>query len=123
MFSATLSNEARFAFNRGRFDSAVPLTPRDPASFGFNLPSTKAIKNLPLMAVVGLSAFGTFNDSPSFRREDVFQFQDNLSYIRGAHTFKFGANVLFTQMDIPSSDSIGEGGLPVCGSVQRHPIR
>ncbi|MCI0354575.1 MAG: hypothetical protein L0099_05990, partial [Acidobacteria bacterium] len=108
-FSSALTNEARFGFNRGVFDSAIPQNPRDPASFGFNLPSTKAVTNIPLVAIAGLSSYGTFNDSPSFRRENVFQFQDNVSWVRGRHTMKFGFNYLKTQMDIPSSDSIAEG--------------
>ncbi|HSA93318.1 MAG TPA: carboxypeptidase regulatory-like domain-containing protein [Terriglobales bacterium] len=109
LFSPTLTNEFHFGFNRGLFDSAIPVTPRDPASFGFVLPSTKAVSNMPLVAIAGMSSYGTFNDSPSFRRENVFQFQDNVNWVRGRHTIKFGFSYLKTQMDIPSSDSIAEG--------------
>jgi len=108
-FSSSLSNEARFGFNRGRFDSAVSEIVRTPATFGFNLPTTKAVHNMPLVALAGFTAFGTFNDSPSFRRENVYQIQDQMSWIRGKHALKLGANILKTQMNIPSSDSIAEG--------------
>lgn len=114
-FSPQLVNEFRFAFNRGRFDSAISLMPREPADFGFNLPSTKAIRNLPMVGVIGMSAFGTFNDSPSFRRENVFQVQDNVTLVAGNHNLKFGTNNLVTQMNIPSSDSIGEGAFLFVG--------
>ncbi len=108
-FTSAVSNEFRFGFNRGRFDSAISTDVRDPASFGFNLPSTKAVHNMPLMALAGYTAFGTFNDSPSFRRENTFQFQDDAAWLRGRHSFRFGVQVLRNQMNIPSSDSIGEG--------------
>ncbi len=108
-FSTSLINEARFGFNRGRFDNAISENVRTPESFGFNLPTTKAVNNMPLVAIAGFTALGTFNDSPSFRRENVFQFQDQVSWLRGKHSVLFGANILYTQMNIPSSDSIGEG--------------
>jgi hypothetical protein len=108
-FSNSLSNELRFGFNRGRFDSAISSIVRDPATFGFNLPSTKAVHNMPLIALAGYTAFGTFNDSPSYRRENVYQLQDNVTWTRGRHSLKYGAQILKNQMNIPSSDSIGEG--------------
>jgi hypothetical protein len=108
-FSSALTNEARFGFNRGRFDSAISGVVRDPSTFGFNLPSTKPVKNMPLIALAGYTAFGTFNDSPSFRRENTYQFQDNVAWMHGKHFIKFGAQILLNHMDIPSSDSIGEG--------------
>ncbi len=108
-FTTTFSNEFRFGFNRGRFDSAISAVVRDPASFGFNLPSTKAVHNMPLIALAGYTAFGTFNDSPSFRRENTYQIQDGVSWMYGHHSFKYGVQVLKNQMNIPSSDSIGEG--------------
>lgn len=121
-FSANLMNEARFGFNRGKFDNAISVNPRDPANFGFNLPSTKAVANLPLVAVLGFTAFGTFNDSAAFRRENVFQLQDNVTWIRGSHTLKFGTNILYTQMDIPSSDSIAEGAFLFVGAATGIPL-
>ncbi|MGH9603800.1 MAG: hypothetical protein ACRD24_15580, partial [Terriglobales bacterium] len=121
-FSSSLTNEARFGFNRGAFDSALPQNPRDPASFGFNLPSTKAVTNMPLIAIAGFSSYGTFNDSPSFRRSNTFQFQDNVSWVRGRHTMKFGFNYLKTQMDIPSSDSIAEGAFLFVGDSTNNPF-
>jgi len=108
-FTTTFSNEFRFGFNRGRFDSAISTIVRDPASLGFNLPSTKAVHNMPLIALAGYTAFGTFNDSPSFRRENTYQIQDNLTWMHGRHSLRYGVQILKNQMDIPSSDSIGEG--------------
>jgi hypothetical protein len=108
-FTSTFSNELRFGFNRGRFDSAISAIVRDPASFGFNLPSTKAVHNMPLIALAGYTAFGTFNDSPSYRRENTYQIQDNVTWLRGRHSIKYGVQILKNQMNIPSSDSIGEG--------------
>lgn len=122
LLSPTVTNEARFGFNRGRFDSALPLNPRDPADFGFNLPSTKAIINMPLVAIAGFSAYGTFNDSPSFRRENTYQIQDNVAWVKGRHTMKFGVNYLKTQMDIPSSDSIAEGAYLFVGDSTNNPF-
>jgi outer membrane receptor protein involved in Fe transport len=108
-FTTNFSNEFRFGFNRGRFDSAISTIVRDPASLGFNLPSTKAVHNMPLIALAGYTAFGTFNDSPSYRRENTYQIQDNLTWVHGRHSLRYGVQVLKNQMDIPSSDSIGEG--------------
>jgi hypothetical protein len=116
-FSSVFTNEARFAFNRGRFDSAISKIIRTPASFGFNLPSTKPEGNMPLIAIAGFTAFGTFNDSPSFRRENVYQYQDTLSYIHGKHAFKGGIDFDKTQMNIPRSDSIAEGAYLFVGAA------
>ncbi len=121
-FSSAFTNEGRFAFNRGRFDSAISKIIRSPASFGFNLPATKPQGNMPLIAIAGFTALGTFNDSPSFRREDVFQYQDTLSYIRGKHALKGGINFENTHMDVPSSDSIGEGAFLFVGAATGNPF-
>jgi hypothetical protein len=108
-FTTTFTNEFRLGFNRGRFDSAISTDVRDPASFGFNLPSTKAVHNMPLIALAGYTAFGTFNDSPSYRRENTYQLEDNLTWVHDRHSFRYGVQALKNQMNIPSSDSIGEG--------------
>ncbi|HYL12576.1 MAG TPA: carboxypeptidase-like regulatory domain-containing protein, partial [Terriglobales bacterium] len=93
-FTSTFSNELRFGFNRGRFDSAISTDVRDPASFGFNLPSTKAVHNMPLIALAGYTAFGTFNDSPSYRRENTYQIQDNVTWMHGRNSFRYGMQIL-----------------------------
>ncbi len=71
-FSPTLVNEARFQWNYYQFD----VTPNDPLG--------------PEMNIAG---FGFFNRDiflPSFSTQRHYEFADNLSYSRGAHTTKFG---------------------------------
>ena len=78
--ASTLSNhfvnEARFNYGRRK------------ATFESQIPGTA-------IQVIGSAFMGSNPFSPVRRTEERFQFTDNLNYIRGNHTFKFGGDANF----------------------------
>ena len=52
---------------------------------------------IPSIGISGYSGFGDNTEGPYTNRNKVFEFTDNLSWIRGRHSFKVGANIRFDQ--------------------------
>jgi hypothetical protein len=48
----------------------------------------------PQVVIGGIDSFGESQIIPQGRTQNVFQYGDTLSWVRGRHTFKFGADVL-----------------------------
>ena len=91
IFSPALFNSLRFGFNRV-YSTSDPIAPEGDAGpqFGLhNLPGTFAF-GLPPIRVSGYNLLGTSEWRPQFQVSKVFQLLDNLSWIRGNHSFKFG---------------------------------
>jgi hypothetical protein len=78
--ASTLSNHF---VNEGRFNYG-----RRKATFDSQIPGTA-------IQVIGSAFMGSNPFSPVNRTEERFQFTDNLNYIRGNHTFKFGGDISF----------------------------
>jgi len=79
----TLINEFVAGFNR--------------FTFSFNNPDPNASSNSPVilnLVTDPLNASPTVNNA---RKITIRQYVDNLSYVRGSHTFKFGTNLRFQQ--------------------------
>ena len=74
--SNTMVNEARFNFGRRKatFDSQIPGT---------------------AIQIIGSAFLGSNPFSPVNRSEKRYEFTDNLNWIQGNHTFKFGGDVAF----------------------------
>ncbi len=82
VFSPVLVNELRLSY--GRID------------FGFGLPGTtlaNPLYNQPAVSVSNLTGYGIPNNVPQGRFHDTYQFQDTLSWTRGKHFWKIGADV------------------------------
>ena len=65
-------------------------------SFGRNTPSFTPLADTGAPELVffdGTSRFGTWPGFPQGRVQNTFQFMDTLAYTRGAHNFKFGADL------------------------------
>jgi Carboxypeptidase regulatory-like domain/TonB dependent receptor len=94
--SNTLVNEARFNFGRRKatFDSQIPGA---------------------AIQVIGSAFMGSNPFSPVNRVEKRFEFTDNVNYIRGNHTFKFGGDLSF--IDIKASFQLNFPGLFNFGGV------
>ena len=103
-FSASLAstlsnrfvNEARFSFGRrhATFDSQIPGA---------------------AIQVIGSAYLGSNPFSPVDRTEKRYQLADNLNYIRGNHTFKFGAD--FNFIDVGARFDLNFPGLFNFGGV------
>jgi hypothetical protein len=74
--SNTTVNEARFNFGRRKatFDSQIPGT---------------------AIQIIGAAFLGSNPFSPVNRTENRYEFTDNLNWIHGNHTFKFGGDISF----------------------------
>jgi len=80
--SARALNEARFQFTRSRLGAPV----NDAAG--------------PAVNINGVASFGTATFSPTARDLDTFEAVDSVTYQRGAHSLKAGANFLLNRVDI-----------------------
>jgi hypothetical protein len=91
---SNLLNELRFGFNRDFAHSdpvGVQLGTSDAASFGLNgIPVGPNSSGLPPIEINGLQRLGTSPWRPQFQISQVWQVLDNLSWLKGNHSFKFG---------------------------------
>jgi hypothetical protein len=92
-FSPTLFNEARAAFHRRATLSVVPVNRTPLSSLGLTniIPDDPNASGPPRVDISGFTTFGNTIQGPQGRYDNTFQYLDNLSWIKGAHTFKFGA--------------------------------
>jgi hypothetical protein len=83
---ATLSsrtvNEARFQFTRGRLSA----------------PGNDLIG--PAVTIAGIANFGASTSSPVGRDNDLIQFNDSVSLIRGSHSLRVGADFMLNRLNI-----------------------
>ncbi len=121
VISATVINQARFSVNRISANPAVTsgLSPRD---FGINLANTNpAAAGLPSFAIAGFLGGGTAAlgdpQQPFVNRVNhVWQAANDLTWVRGRHSMKFGVDVRREAMTIaainrPNGDLTFSGGL------------
>ena len=76
--TANIVNQFRFGFGR----SQAQFTPNTPFPLG------------PQVNIAGVDSFGESNIIPQGRTQNTFQYGDTVSWVRGRHTFKFGADVI-----------------------------
>jgi hypothetical protein len=97
LFSPSLVNEFRFGF--GRSTPAFPINSTVPLG-----PTVRFLNGQ-------VATFGVWEGLPQGRLQNTFQYNDNVSWIRNAHTFKFGfegyrlqANSFFDALQRPLID-------------------
>ncbi|HKV60578.1 MAG TPA: carboxypeptidase regulatory-like domain-containing protein [Candidatus Acidoferrum sp.] len=78
-FNASVSNELRVAFNR--FANVTPAG-------NFSFPGLDSFPNL-IFFDLGLQ-LGPDSNAPQFTIQNLYQVIDNVSWVKGNHTFKFG---------------------------------
>lgn len=85
VLSPALVNTARFSFNRSDSENAFAYL-RDVD------PSLSFFPGRPLgqISVTGFFSLGPSRFGPSYSRQSLFQFTNDLSWVRGAHSLKFG---------------------------------
>jgi hypothetical protein len=91
---SNLLNELRFGFNRDYAHSdpvGVQLGTSDAAKYGLTgIPVGPNTAGLPPIEINGLVRLGTSPWRPQFQISQVWQILDNLSWLKGSHSFKFG---------------------------------
>lgn len=89
IFGPTLTNEARFGFNRIK----IRFTPNalfNPTDFGINEGINQPI-GLPQISITGFNFnIGGPAGFPQGRADTTFVLSDTLNYLHGSHSFKFG---------------------------------
>ena len=97
IFSPTLINDLRIGFNRYRVDYTLAgTTPTE--NLGVELGVANSNWNalqtaLPIFSPANYEGIGMSRSLPIFRRENVFEELDNVTWTRGAHTLKFGVDL------------------------------
>lgn len=108
-FSPNVVGEFRFGYKFLRvdkdIDSDVPSSEAN-ALFGLRVPPQDNVFGLPrflLSGGLGYIGLGGSSFQPNIKNTRTFQILENVSWIRGNHSFKFGADVRFDRSDITGS--------------------
>ncbi len=123
--SPTLVNELRFAVNRSASYFAIPTTTTSPSQLGFLTVTPDDPKGTapPLMTVTGNFNLGPNPQGPTKIHDMTYQYQDTLSWTKGRHDLKFGADLRWVQNNLNfdfynnGSFFFGQGG-SFTGSTQ-----
>ncbi len=93
IFSSAAINVARFSYNRIDAHPAVTSGLKN-EDYGINVPNTNALaQGLASITIAGFFNLGDAQQPFVKRINDVFQFTDDFTWIRGNHGLKFGAEV------------------------------
>ncbi|MGC8761852.1 MAG: carboxypeptidase regulatory-like domain-containing protein [Bryobacteraceae bacterium] len=112
-FRPNLLNEARFNFSRIRTVNNHPAYQIDPETMGFRYPGAG---NIPTVILSGLTTIGTSVSTDNLRRDNTFQFQEHVTYIRGAHAIRFGADVYRNRFSLRGDTNLN-GSFTFSGST------
>ncbi|HLJ46869.1 MAG TPA: carboxypeptidase regulatory-like domain-containing protein [Bryobacteraceae bacterium] len=91
-FGPNIVNEAVASFHRRDQPGVVPANTTSPASLGFTgiIPDDPSAAGPPFFNI-GSIVIGNTYQGPQARRDNTWQYQDSVSWIKGRHTIKFGA--------------------------------
>lgn len=126
---SNLLNELRFGFNRDYAHSdpiGVTLGTSDAAKYGLTgIPVGPNTAGLPPIEINGLTRLGTSPWRPQFQISQVWQILDNLSWLKGSHSFKFGyefrhSSDNFLDIRAPQGE-IGVNGIYTAGGANGLP--
>ena len=95
-FTPNVSNEARIGWNRLRFAAVLPNNVFDPKKIGFTGINAQdlSVASAPNFVIAqGWFDYGFSRNGPQPRTDETFQYTDNLSWIRGKHSFKLGFDI------------------------------
>src|SRR6185295_18899625 len=101
--SSTLVNEFRFGFNKffntfGRELAFERDVVKELGIPGISLNPPEAW-GIPSISITGFSGFGDSTEGPYTNRNKAFEFTDNVSWIRGHHSFKVGGGIRYDMYD------------------------
>src|SRR5262249_24361655 len=97
--SPTLVNEFRFGYNSFYNTFGRELAFERDVVKELNIPGVVDYPpeawGIPAVSITGFSGFGDNTEGPSTNRNHAFEFNDNVSWIRGRHSFKVGASLRY----------------------------
>ena len=104
IFTPRLVNEFRAGFSRFRLDyTADQYQPGGALGNQLGVPNANVTpneQNLPIFSPSSYIGIGQTRSLPIFRRENTFQYIDNVTYTQGAHTLKWGIDFRRRQLTI-----------------------
>lgn len=124
LFTPNLINEFRFGFIRTSYGYNQPFASTALSqSLGIVNANTNAVGQLDLPALGGGALIGGFNTQLDYTGDygqyvvpqNSWQTADNLSWVKGAHTMKFGANIIRRQVNF-FRPITGKGYFNLCGN-------
>lgn len=91
-FGGSLLNEARFSVNRNSAPEGLPQNQTPLASLGLTgvIPAAPQYEGPPSVNIAGRATFGNSIFLPQIFTLTNYHFVDQLSWVKGRHTFKFG---------------------------------
>jgi hypothetical protein len=92
-FNSSLLNDFTVTYFRFNYAAVEPQQVVQPSSDGFNINPQSPEASLPYINVQGLFQLGFSADGPQPRKDTNLRAADNLTWVRGNHTLKFGASV------------------------------
>ena len=92
-FSASLLNELSLNYYRNNYAAVEPQQNVQPGTFGFNITPQSSSVSLPLIDLQGYFNLGFSPYGPQPRTDANLRIADTVTFVRGAHTLKFGASV------------------------------
>ena len=102
IFSPRLINDFRVGFNRFVLDyTAEGYAPGLGLGNKLGVPNANVTPNeqmIPIFSPANYAGIGQSRSLPIFRRENTFQYIDNVTYTLGQHTLKFGGNITRRQV-------------------------
>ena len=101
-FTPTLVNEFRFGYNRINSHRLQPNSNTDVSGqLGLlGVPFSPDFGGLPNMCFTNVACVGSSDFLPSIEKQNSYVFNDNLTWIRGRHSVKFGAEIRKEQFTI-----------------------
>jgi hypothetical protein len=99
LFSPTLANDFRFGFVHIN-DSLVNVPPVTAADLGIDRPTNSVTSSI-YKFTFGSSGFqiGPTPPADQFQDQDTFNFTDTVSWVKGAHVFRFGGEATHVKLD------------------------
>ena len=109
VFSGSLLNDFRFSYARETSDRGPSANVPSVADLGVNIFQPSFGKAIQSVSVSGLHNF-SFGDNPhaTFKRNN-FTWSDDLSVVRGRHTFQFGGVIESSRIDVTNPGFFGYG--------------
>ncbi len=110
--SPTLFNQFRFGYSRSNSDAVQePFGEGSSSDFIPGIPNDPVVQGgIPAIRISGFSPrLGSADFHPKFQRSRQFQFTDTLTLTRGAHSFRFGTDIIapvkLDYLDVPNTRS------------------
>ncbi len=120
VFLPNLIYEFRFgyAYTRTNFNQAAYNI--DPTTLGFTYPII-GDANIPLIGITGLTTFGTSFETNGERKDNIYQFKNHLTYVRGRHSINTGVDIFRNFFNL-REDNNNAGNFTFRGGVTNNAI-